>query len=177
MKIEFTGRHIDVTPAIKEHVKNQFAKIEHLFNGRSPKAHVIIEVERGRHRSEVVLNWRNESFTATSKDSDMYKSLSTTIGKIEKQTRKLKDKVITKTHKAKRASLAAAAANAAKPDRSNDKKIIATKRYAVKPLTPEEAAMIVDRDKNGFLLFRDAESGGISLIHKRADGNYGLIQT
>lgn len=104
MNFEFTGRHIDLTPALKAHVAEHFKRIEHLFDGKPPKAHVIIEVERGRHRSEVVINWRNEVLTAETSLSDMYQSLSQTIEKIEKQARKLKDKVIDKSHKATKAS-------------------------------------------------------------------------
>jgi len=104
MKIDYTGRHIEVTPALKAHVEDHFAKIQHLFDGRPPKVHVIIEVERGRHRSEAVMNWRNDVFTAESIHSDMYQSLSQTIAKIEKQAGKLKNKVIDKSHKAKKAS-------------------------------------------------------------------------
>lgn len=104
MKIEFTGRHMDFTPALKAHVEDHFDKIEHLFDGRPPKIHVIIEVERGMHRSEAVINWRNEVLTAETSIDDMYQSLSQTVGKIEKQARKLKDKVIDKAHKAKNAA-------------------------------------------------------------------------
>ena len=105
MNIEFTGRHIEVTPAIKSHIEDHFDKIDHLFDGKPAKAHVIIEVERGMHRSEVIINWRNEVLTAESSISDMYQSLSQTIDKIEKQARKLKDKVIDKSHKAIKASV------------------------------------------------------------------------
>src|SRR6188508_129986 len=100
MKFDITGRHIDVTPAIKAHVEAAFAKIETLFDGKPANAHVIIEVERGRHRSEVIVNWRNDVLTATTSDSDMYHSLSSTIDKIESQARKLKTKIIDKSHKA-----------------------------------------------------------------------------
>lgn len=112
MNFEFTGRHIEVTPALRAHVEDHFAKIEHLFDGKPAKAHVIIEVERGLHRSEIVINWRNDVLTAESSVSDMYQSLSQTIGKIEKQARRLKDKVIDKSHKATKASVITA-----KPDR------------------------------------------------------------
>jgi len=104
MNFEFTGRHIEVTPALKAHVEDQFKKIEHLFDGKPAKAHVIIEVERGMHRSEIIINWRNEVLTANSSISDMYLSLSQTIEKIEKQARKLKDKVIDRSRKATKAS-------------------------------------------------------------------------
>lgn len=108
MKIEFTGRHMDFTPALKTHAEEHFDKIEHLFDGKPPKIHMIIEVERGMHRSEVVINWRNEVLTAESSIPDMYQSISQTVGKIEKQARKLKDKVIDKAHKATPAAVIAA---------------------------------------------------------------------
>jgi len=104
MNFEFTGRHIEVTPALRAHVEEHFKRIEHLFDGKPVKAHVIIEVERGRHRSEIVMNWWNEVLTAASDDSDMYLSLSQTIDKIEKQARRLKEKIIDKSHKAQKAS-------------------------------------------------------------------------
>ena len=107
MNFEFTGRHIEVTPALRAHVEDHFKRIEHIFDGKPVKAHVIIEVERGRHRSEIVMNWWNEVLTATSDNSDMYLSLSQTIDKIEKQASRLKDKVIDKSHKAQKASVVA----------------------------------------------------------------------
>jgi putative sigma-54 modulation protein len=107
MNIEFTGRHIEVTPALKAHVEELFEKMSHLFDGKPVKAHVIIEVERGMHRSEVVMNWRNEVLTAQTSIPDMYQSLTQTIGKIEKQARRIHDKVIDKSHKAIRGSVLA----------------------------------------------------------------------
>jgi putative sigma-54 modulation protein len=107
MNLEFTGRHIEVTPALRAHAEEHFKKIEDVFDGKPVKAHIIIEVERGRHRSEIVMNWWNEVLTATSDNSDMYLSLSQTIDKIEKQARRLKEKVIDKAHKAQKASLIA----------------------------------------------------------------------
>lgn len=108
MNIEITGRHIEVTPAIRSHIEDHFEKIEHLFDGKPAKAHVIIEVERGMNRSEVVINWRNEVLTATTNISDMYQSLTQTIDKIATQARRLKDKVIDKSHKATKAAELAA---------------------------------------------------------------------
>jgi putative sigma-54 modulation protein len=104
MKFDYTGRHIEVTPAIKAHVEEQFSKLTKLFDGKEPKIHVVIEVERGLHRSEVVINWRNDVLTAETVADDMYQSLTQTISKIEKQGRRLKDKVIDKSHKAQKAS-------------------------------------------------------------------------
>ena len=100
MNIEFTGRHLEVTPAIRTHVEEHFKKIDHLFEGRPANAHVIIEVEHAMSRSEIILTWRNETITANSEVPDMYQSLTQTIDKLTTQARKLKDKVIDRSHKA-----------------------------------------------------------------------------
>ena len=110
MKVEYTGRHLEVTPAIKAHVEEQFEKIDHLFDKDDNYAHVIIEVERGLHRSEIVVKWRNQVLTATSTEEDMYQSLSQTVSKIERQVLRIKNKVIDKSHKAKKAGEVAPAA-------------------------------------------------------------------
>lgn len=175
MKFEYTGRHIEVTSALRTHVEEQFNKISHLFNGTPAKAHVIIEVEKGRHRSEIILSWRKEVLTATTTNSDMYQSLSQTVSKIEKQAMKIKDKVIDKSHKAPKKSIVASSAVETRPEPAGPR-IIAARRYTVKPMTAEEAALILSEDSNDFLVFRATESQKIAVLYKRKDGNYGLIQ-
>lgn len=176
MKFEYTGRHIEVTPALRAHVEEQFKKADHLFNGSAAKAHVIIEVEKGRHRSEIILNWRREVLTAATTNSDMYVSLSQTIAKLEKQALKIKNKVIDKAHKAERSSAVAVKGSDVKPEPAKPR-IIAARRYSIKPVTAEEAAMRLEEDSNDFLVFRNAENHKVAVIYKRKDGNYGLIQT
>ena len=103
MKFEYTGRHLEVTPAIRAHVEEHFDRINHLFGKEDNHAHVIIEVEGGQHRSEMVVKWRNQVLTATSTLADMYQSLSQTIDKIEKQALRLKNKIIDRSHRAMKA--------------------------------------------------------------------------
>lgn len=175
MKIEYTGRHIEVTPALKSHVENQFARIDHLFSGKPAKAHVVIEVERGRHRSEIVVKWRNEVLTANTSNSDMYLSLSQSVGKIEKQALKLKNKVIDKSHRATKAGAIKTPASEVTPEPGSPR-IIKTRRYAVKPMSADEAVHELSADGNSFLVFRNAENDKVSVIYSRKDGNYGLIE-
>lgn len=175
MKFEYTGRHIEVTPALKSHVEEHFNRIDHLFDGKPSKAHVIIEVERGRHRSEIIVNWRKEVLTATTTNSDMYQSLSQTVAKLEKQALKIKSKITDKNHKKDKKAIAVPTSEepAAATRRG---RIINARRYAVKPMADEEAAMMLDDSSDSFLVFRNAENQRVSVIYKRKDGNYGLIQ-
>lgn len=175
MKFEYSGRHIEVTPALRSHVEDHFRRIEHIFGGKPIRAHVIIEVERGRHRSEIVVNWRNDVLTATTRNSDMYKSLSQSIDKIEKQALKLKNKVIDRSHRAAKVGSIARSVAELKPAPAGPR-IINDRRYVVKPVTAEEAALMLNGDKTGFLVFRNAETSKVSVIFKRKDGNYGLIE-
>ena len=175
MIFEYTGRHIDVTPALRTHAEEHFSRIDHLFNGKATKAHIILEVERGRHRSEIIVNWRNDVLTATTSLADMYQSLSQSIDKIEKQALKLKNKVIDKSHRATRASSIVQKNTEVTPAPAGVRIISAT-GYEVKPVTAEEAAMLLEEKEENFLVFRNAENQGVAVIYKRSDGNYGLIE-
>ncbi|MER3431431.1 MAG: ribosome-associated translation inhibitor RaiA [Blastocatellia bacterium] len=175
MKFEYTGRHIEVTPALKSHVEAHFKRIQHLFDGKPAKAHIIIEVFRGRHRSEIIVTTKKGLFTATTTNSDMYKSLSETISKIEKQVLKTKNKIIDSHHKAKRKTAIGSGNGAVEPEPKKPR-IITARRYAIKPMTAEEAALFLDDQATEFLVFRKAENQKVAVIYRRKDGNYGLIE-
>ena len=175
MKFEYTGRHLEVTPALRSHVENHFDKLKHLFNGQATNAHVIIEVAKGRHRAEIIVNWRDHVLTANTTVSDMYKALTQTITKLEKQATRLKDKVIDKHHRATKTSIVATPADEI-PPAPPAPTIINSSSYKVKPMTAEEAILNLQSEENQFLVFRDAENEKFSVIYRRQDGNFGLIQ-
>jgi len=175
MKFEYTGRHIDVTPALKNHVEEHFGRLSHLFDDDNTKAHIIIEVEKNRNRSEVIVKWRKDVLTANTNDSDMYKSLSQTIDKIEKQALKLKRKITDKRQKVKKVSTIIPKNEDVVPA-PRTPRIIASNTYAVKPLTVDEAVLTLSDEENQFLVFRNADDEKVSVIYKRRDGNFGLIK-
>ena len=99
MRFEYTGRHVEVTPAIRDHVETHFSRINHLFEKEQDHAHIIIDVEHGQHISEIVVKWKHGVLSGKSSDGDMYQSLSHSIDKIEKQALKTKNKIIDRSHK------------------------------------------------------------------------------
>lgn len=176
MNYEYTGRHIEVTPALKSHVENYFSKIKHLFDGNVTKTHVIIEVERGRHRAEIIVNMRDRVLTANATVSDMYQALTQTIDKLEKQALKLKNKVKDKHQKAVKVSTIPEKSDEEIKPSANSPRIVNVRRDSIKPMTAEEAVLKLGADGNQFVMFSDSENEKISVLFKRKDGNYGLIQ-
>ncbi|MET0648013.1 MAG: ribosome-associated translation inhibitor RaiA [Pyrinomonadaceae bacterium] len=184
MDFEYTGRHIDVTPALRAHVEEHFVKVAHLFeNASTARAHVILDVVKNRHIAEILLHWREHTLTARDTNADMYQALTRCIDKIEKQALKLKKKIIERKQDAVPLSAVApdtadAESGAAAPESPEPSpgRIIAARRYKVKPMTAEEAVMSLAEDGDQFVVFRDSDTDRLSVLYKRKDGNYGLIQ-
>ncbi len=183
MDFEYTGRHIDVTPALRAHVEEHFGKIGQLFeNATTARAHVIIDVVKNRHIAEILLHWREHTLTAKDTNADMYQALTRCIDKIEKQALKLKKKIIERKQDAVPLSALAPepATGTAAPENPEPEprqgRIIAARRYRVKPKTAEEAVMSLAEDGDQFVVFRDSDTDRLSVLYRRKDGNYGLIQ-
>ena len=177
MKFEYTGRHVEVSPAIRRHVEDHFKKLDHIFNGDSTlSTHVIIDVEKNRQIGEIVVYWRDHTLTAKDINNDMYMALTRAMAKIEKQALKLKKKIIDRKQGARSTASVAPEPDGAVEATPREPRIIPARRYVVKPMTAEEASIRLSEDQNQFLLFRDADTQRLGVIYKRKDGNYGLIE-
>lgn len=177
MRFEYTGRHVEVSPAIRRHVEDHFKKLDHIFNGDSTlNTHVIIDVEKNRQIGEIIVNWRDHTLTAKDTNADMYMALTRAMAKIEKQAVKLKKKIIDRKQGARSVARVAPEPDGALEATPRPPRIIAARRYAVKPMTAEEASLRLSGETDQFLVFRDADTQRLGVIYKRKDGNYGLIE-
>jgi putative sigma-54 modulation protein len=192
MKIEFTGRNFTVSPAIKKHVTDHFKKLDTLLD-TADRAHVILSVgKHHRHVAEIVIHWKDRSLTSKADTTDMYVSATQAIERLQRQAVKVKGKIIDRKHHAtpitkaasgagkangkaggKAAPRPADAVEAAEPA---GPRIVRSRRYTVKPMTPEEAMMRVQDAAEQFLVFRNAETDRVGVLYKRKDGNFGLIE-
>ncbi len=177
MKLEVTGRHMEITPAIQAHVDNELEKLSNLFkDDNAVRAHVVVEVEKNRQKAEIILFWGDHTLTATQVDKDLYLALSRVVEKIEKQALRVKGKRVDRRQNAKKTAEVAPTPDGQIPVQPAAPRIIDANSYAVKPMTPEEAVLRLEEDTNQFLVFRDSETERISVLYRRSDGNYGLIQ-
>jgi putative sigma-54 modulation protein len=176
MRFEYTGRHVEVSPALRRHVEGHFKKLDHIFNDSAASTHVIIDVEKNRHIGELVVYWREHTLPAKVADADMYMALTRAIAKIEKQALKLKKKIIDRKQGAKATALVAPQPDGHLEATPRPARIIPARRYPVKPMTAEEAALRLSSQPDQFVVFRDAETDRLGVLYKRKDGNYGLIE-
>lgn len=177
MHFDYTGRHVEVTPALRAHVEDHFHKVLHIFNNDpSVRAHVVMSVEKNRQTGEILVHWRDHTLTATDTNADMYQALTRAINKIEKQAIKLKKKIIDRKQGGTRAADIAPQPDGQIEASPRPPRIIHARRYSIKPMTADEAALQLASETNQFVVFRDAETARIGVLYKRNDGNFGLIE-
>lgn len=176
MKIEFTGRNFTISQAVKKHTQEHFNKIDSII-ANATKAHVILRVEKHhRHVAEIIVHYLDHELTSLADTTDMYASISQAIDKLRRQALKIKGKMIDRKQHAVPTGVVALAVEPALAPAAPAPRIIRSRRYVVKPMTPEEAMMVVSEDSEQFLVFRNAETERVGVIYKRKDGNFGLIE-
>ena len=106
----------------------------------------------------------------------MYMALTRAITKIEKQASKVKQKIIDRKQSARRSAAVAPEPDGHLEATPRPARIIAARRYAVKPMTAEEAALSLSAEADQFVVFRDADTDRLGVLYKRKDGNFGLIE-
>ena len=185
MRVELTGRNIEITPAIRDFTTDKLTRLSKWID-EVIEAHVILTVEKHRHNAEIVVKGRHHSFTGTDETGDMYASIGNVIDKIEKQARRQHDKTSGR-RKQSRASIEMAVdaegpatvvetGNDGSPRDRDGVRIIRTNEIIMKPMSPEDAAMLFTGSQREFLVYRDSRSQQISIMYRRKDGNLGLIE-
>jgi putative sigma-54 modulation protein len=177
MNVEITGRHINITPAIRTYVLKRLRKFAKIF-GENIKFHVIIDVEKERQSAEILLKSKLLDLTGKGQTDDMYNSLMIAIDKLERQALKHKSKMI----EGKRQG--AKAKTAAKLNISEPTDSVLTRRTngwqeedsRKKPMVVEEAVIELNRSEYPFVVFRNSESGDVNVLYRRTDGTLGLIR-
>ncbi|MEE8112571.1 MAG: ribosome-associated translation inhibitor RaiA [Acidobacteriota bacterium] len=176
MQIHFTGRQVEVTPALKKFAEGKIAKLEKII-GKVIETHLILSLERKRHRAEAVVRARSVTLSGDSRAVEPKVALHGALEKVEKQARRFKEK---RTGRRKRVgkSLLAQRRTVSTPGRQEDTlpQVVPSDSFLRKPITVDEAALQVHESEREFLVFRNAESQQISVIYKKRDGNLGLIE-
>ena len=175
MRVEYTGRHLEVPPEIRRLGDRKLRKLERVLPGITD-VRVILSTDRHRQVAEVSVHSRHLDLTATEASADHALSLSTAMDKLTRQAEKRVGKQRVRKGGARAASLRTIAAAGSVPAEERGPRVIRSRRFVAKPMTVEEAAIEVGASAEGVLVFRDAATERVNVLYRRKDGNLGLIE-
>ena len=189
LPITVTGRHVEVTEAMRDFAHKKVEGL-HLDYPRIIEAKVILDVQKKtRQIAEIILFCANHiTIEADTETDDMYKSIDETISKIARRMRKYKTRLL-KSHRPRpndtikhlnehvfSAIDDAEVAVETEPEKDLEPVIIHQENYRVRPLYPDEAIMEMELSERSFIVFRHAKTDKLSVLFRRSDGDYGMIE-
>jgi len=179
MKITYTGRQVELAPAQLKKLEARFAKVGKLLDGREERdAHVVLSLERKTHKAEATINYYGQQLVGLGSSADLFTAINEATEKLEKQSLKARakwrDSKRTPRKPASEAETekAVPAEAAGEPSQQIHKVKPAAKH---KPMTVEEAVIEMDATKN-YLVYRDAQTDKISVLLRRKDGHFDLVE-
>ena len=176
MRVDITGRHVDITPPLRQLIDRSLGKIERLLNDRAVSASVILTKEKYRHRTELVIHARGDHMMSSNGEGNGWTlSVRKATAKIEQQARKLKSRW-TEDKRQRDGAGASAAGEDEHPVRAANRPVVRTARYPVKPMSIEDAALRLEGGREMFVVFRNADTDAVGILYRRKDGNLALIE-
>ena len=178
MKFTFTEKKLKITDELREYAEKKIGKLDRFFKSES-EAFITFAAERGRYIAEVTIKNNGIFYRVADTTNDMFASIDSAVAAIERQIRKNK----TRLGKRLRAGAlerdsAPVAVHDMHDDDEQEFKIVRTKMFPVKPMTPEEAVLQMNLLEHEFFVFKNQDRGdAFSIVYKRKQGDYGLIET
>jgi putative sigma-54 modulation protein len=172
MNLFITGRHIEITPAIREFAEDKLRKLEKLL-GDPIEIHVVLGIEKHRHMAEIQVKSRTAIFSGTQETGDLYASIGEVADKLERQALKHKEKI--RGHKHKKSMRHAEMEEVGEPEERSPI-VQRSKSYSVRPLSLEDALANLEASGDELLVYKDLESERINVVYRRKDGDFGLVE-
>ncbi len=175
MTFTFTGRKFEASDELKAYAEKKVGKIDRLFRTDSD-ASVTFSAERGRYTAEVTIRNNGMFYRVAETTSDMYASIDSACAALIRQVRKNKTRLEKRLREGAFERSSSPEVMPEDDEETPEYKLIRTKRFAIKPMSPEEAILQMDLLGHSFFAFRNQEEDeAFSVVYKRNDGGYGMI--
>ena len=178
MKYTYTCKKVTLNDSIKDYAEKKISKLERYFREEDTTASVTFSVEKDHLCTvEITIRGAGPLLRAQTEapDGDMRGAIDAAVGYIERQILK------NKTRLAKRLRSEGFPAPAPADDfeitEEKEFNIVRTKRFAVKPMSAEEAILQMNLLGHSFFVYRDSENESLCIVYQRKNGGYGLIVT
>ena len=173
MKYIISGRNIELTDALEDRMIKQMGKLDKYFLP-SAEAQITFSVEKLRHIIEITIPFHGRILRAEVEGKDMYAIMDDAVAIIEKQLNKHKNRLQAKS----RGQHAVFADEFMQPAKEEEPslKIQKTKRFAIKPMSAEEAVLQMELLGHSFFVYLDENMEDVNVVYKRKNGTFGLIE-
>lgn len=169
MEFNIRGKNVDVAPALRQYAEKRLSKLEKYVRQDPVACQVTFSTVRGRWVVEVTIPLNSMLVRAEESAQDAFSSVDLVVEKLERQLEKYKTRLLKREKPEMKVEQD-------KPEPEETGKIVKIKRFPMKPMSPEEAALQMELLGHDFFVFSNAETGGVNVIYKRKDGNFGLIE-
>lgn len=185
MNLTVTGRNLTLTDAVNTYVQQKIGKLrKYLADGTRCEVELWTEKNPSIANNQVVevtIFTKGPVIRAREASPDIYASIDLVCEKLERQVKKYRGKLIARSHGAHKETLVSQGFQAVEETEESSEdsiapRIVKTKHFMIKPMTPEEAALQLELVGHDFFVFTNSETNETAVVYRRRDGNYGLIE-
>jgi putative sigma-54 modulation protein len=192
MHVVVTGRNIELTPALKDYLLDKLQRAQKHFD-HPLDVTALLSVAKNpsiadSQTAEVTIKVNGSVIRGEESTENMYASIDLVADKIERQLRKFKTRYYHKGNQIRETALDEGPVDVS-PELADDEvikreltldeirpKIVRSKRFPLKPMSPEEACSHMDLLGHDFFMFINSETNQVNTVYHRRDTNYGLIE-
>ena len=179
MKITINGKGMEISAYLEDVVHTRVGKLDKYLNDDT-NVQVVLSMFRGRQVAELTVQVGTVVLRSEEATGDMYASVDNACKKLERQIIRYRTRMDKRIHASalKHEPLREEFLADAPPADAEEAwpQVVRTKRFAVKPMGIEEAAMQMELLDHAFFVFQNAQSGEVNVLYKRNDGDLGLIE-
>lgn len=175
MRLQVKGKNVEVTDSIREYAEEKLSKLERQLADPT-RVELELMVERNpsisqNHVAEATIWTKGPILRAREASADHKASIDQLVEKLERQVKRYREKRRPRRGQERGADI---------PEDGipveDEPRIVKSKQFAIKPMSPEEAVLQLELVGHDFFVFRNADSGDVNVVYRRRDGAYGLIE-
>ena len=175
MRIDIRGDKVKVTEAIKKQVEEKLGKLDQYFEKPEElKAYVVIRIRNKEQIIEVTIPTPKFTLRSETSEEDLYAAIDFTVDKLERQIRKNKTKMRRKFKDVLQYEMMN---DALETEEEPESQIVRRKTIELRPMDEEEAILQMELVDHDFFIFKNIDTESVSVLYKRKDGSYGIINT
>jgi putative sigma-54 modulation protein len=180
MQVSVTFRNTEAEEWFKDYVNDSIKKIKKYID-KPIEAHVILTVEKFRNVAEVNLTAKGVNIIGKEEAKDMQLAFDAVMDKIERQVKKHRE--IVRDHKAasslrkQEITIGEGEHTESLEEEEGKAMVVETRKMVIQPMSLDDAVMALESSKNRYFIYRDPSSESVSILYRRDDGNYTLIET